>query len=111
MNLTKKIFAYIKITRPINVIITFLVVVVAILISEKEQTELITILLASLAAALTAAAGNIINDIYDVETDRFLIQKSFGFMELLQKKKPGLSTYILNFIAALYSDIIIYRYF
>ena len=70
MNLTKKIFAYIKITRPINVIITFLVVVVAILISEKEQTELITIVLASLAAALTAAAGNIINDIFDIETDR-----------------------------------------
>jgi 4-hydroxybenzoate polyprenyltransferase len=40
MNLTKKIFAYIKITRPINVIITFLVVIVAILISEKVRTEI-----------------------------------------------------------------------
>lgn len=70
MNFLKKIFAYIKIARPINIIITFLVVVVAILISQKEQTELTTIILVSLAAALTAAAGNIINDIYDVETDK-----------------------------------------
>jgi 4-hydroxybenzoate polyprenyltransferase len=70
MNFLKKIFAYIKIARPINIIITFLVVVVAILISQKEQTELTKIILVSLAAALTAAAGNIINDIYDVESDK-----------------------------------------
>ena len=70
MNFLKKIFAYIKIARPINIIITFLVVVVSILISQKEQTELTTIILVSLAAALTAAAGNIINDIYDVESDK-----------------------------------------
>lgn len=70
MNFSKKIFAYIKITRPINVIITFSVVVVAIFISENEQTKVITILVASLAASLTAAAGNIINDIYDIVPDK-----------------------------------------
>jgi 4-hydroxybenzoate polyprenyltransferase len=62
--------AYIKIIRPLNVVITFLVVVVAILISEKENTGVIIILSASLAASLTAAAGNIINDIFDIETDK-----------------------------------------
>jgi 4-hydroxybenzoate polyprenyltransferase len=67
---SKKIFAYIKITRPVNVIITFFVVVVAILISQKEKTDLHIILLASITAALVAAAGNIINDIYDVESDK-----------------------------------------
>ena len=70
MNLSKKIFAYIKITRPLNVLITFLVVVVAILISQSEQLELYTILLASIAASLVAAAGNIVNDIYDIESDK-----------------------------------------
>jgi 4-hydroxybenzoate polyprenyltransferase len=67
---SKKIFAYIKITRPVNLIITFFVVVVAILISQTEQTDLHIILLASITAALVAAAGNIINDIYDVESDK-----------------------------------------
>ena len=70
MNLTTKILSYIKITRPFNVLITFFVVVVAILISQKEQTDLFTILLASIAASLVAAAGNIVNDIYDVESDK-----------------------------------------
>jgi geranylgeranylglycerol-phosphate geranylgeranyltransferase len=70
MNLTNKILSYLKITRPINVLITFFVVVVAILISQKEQTDLYTILLASIAASLVAAAGNIVNDIYDIESDK-----------------------------------------
>ncbi len=81
MDISKKIFAYIKITRPLNVFITFLVVLVAILISQKDDLVTSFIVLASIAAALTAAAGNIINDIFDVETDtyshpnRVLVQK------------------------------------
>ncbi len=70
MNPSKKIFSYIKITRPINVLITFIVVVAAILISAQHQIELCKIILVSLSAALTAAAGNIVNDIYDIETDK-----------------------------------------
>lgn len=70
MNLSKKIFSYIKITRPLNVLITFVVVVAAILISAQHQIELVKIILVSLSASLTAAAGNIINDIYDIETDK-----------------------------------------
>ena len=70
MNFSKKIFAFIKITRPINVAITFFVVVVAILISKNTELEFSKIVLASLAAALVAAAGNIVNDIYDVEIDK-----------------------------------------
>ena len=70
MNLFKKIFSYIKITRPLNVLITFVVVVAAILISAQHQIGLVKIILVSLSAALTAAAGNIINDVYDIETDK-----------------------------------------
>ena len=70
MNLSKKIFSYIKITRPLNVLITFVVVVAAILISAQHQIGLVKIILVSLSAALTAAAGNIINDVYDIETDK-----------------------------------------
>jgi len=69
MSLSNKIFAYIKITRPLNVIITFCVVVVAILISQTSQTNLNLIFFSSIAAALVAASGNIINDIYDIESD------------------------------------------
>ncbi len=111
MNFSKKIFAYIKITRPINVVITFLVVVVAILISENEQTKLITILVASLAAALTAAAGNIINDIYDIEADKVSHPNRVLVLGTLTKKEAWYEYLIFNlisiFIATFLSTIIL----
>ena len=100
MNPAKKIFAYIKITRPINVIITFLVVIVAILISEKVKTELIVVVLASLAAALTAAAGNIINDIFDIETDRVSHPERVLVLGSLSKKEAWFEYVFINLIAA-----------
>ncbi len=101
MNLSKKIIAYINITRPINVIITFIVVVVAALISEKEQTELIVIVLASLSAALTAAAGNIINDIFDIETDRVSHPNRILVMDKLTIKAVLYEYVVINIVAAL----------
>jgi 4-hydroxybenzoate polyprenyltransferase len=100
MNLTKKIIAYIKITRPLNVIITFLVVVVTILISEKNRTELIVVILASLSAALTAAAGNIVNDIYDIDTDRVSHPNRVLVVSSLSTKEAWFEYFFINLIAA-----------
>lgn len=100
MNFLKKIFAYIKIIRPINVIITFLVVVVAILISEKEKTGLVTIVLASLAASFTAAAGNIINDIYDIVTDKISHQDRVLVLGDLTKNEAWYEYLFFNFASA-----------
>ncbi len=94
---SKKIISFIKITRPINVIITFLVVVVAIIISEKEKTELSTILLTSLSASLIAASGNIINDIYDIEADRISHPKRVLVLGNLQKKEAWFEYLFFNF--------------
>jgi 4-hydroxybenzoate polyprenyltransferase len=99
MNLSKKIFGYIKITRPLNVLITFLVVIVAILIAEKEQTELIVLILAPLAAALTAAAGNIVNDIYDIETDRISHPNRILVLGSLSIKEAWIEYWILNVVS------------
>ena len=103
MNLSKKIFAYIKITRPLNVLITFLVVVVAILISQNERTDLCTILLASIAASLVAAAGNIVNDIYDIESDKISHPNRVLVLGKLNKTEVKLEYLILNFISAIIS--------
>ena len=99
MNFSKKILAFIKITRPINVAITFLVVVAAIFISEKQQTELIVLILAPLAAALTAAAGNIINDIYDVETDRVTHPNRILVLRSLSIKEAWIEYLIFNSVS------------
>ncbi len=95
MNLTTKILSYIKITRPINVLITFFVVVVAILISQKAQTDLYTILLASIAASLVAAAGNIVNDIYDIESDKISHPNRVLVLGMISKKE---AVYLLNLL-------------
>ncbi len=99
MNFSKKILAFIKITRPINVVITFLVVIVAILISEKEQTEPIVLILAPLAAAFTAAAGNIVNDIYDIETDRISHPNRILVLESLSVKEAWIEYLIFNSVS------------
>ncbi len=110
MNQSNKILAYIKITRPLNVVITFFVVVVAILISQKNQTEITLIIWASVAAALTAAAGNIINDIYDIETDKISHPARVLVLGVLSKKEAWSEYVILNsvsvFIAAYLSTIL-----
>ncbi len=95
MNLTTKISSYIKITRPVNVIITFFVVVVAILISQKEQTDLYSILFASIAASLVAASGNIVNDIYDIESDKISHPNRVLVLGMLSPKE---AVYLINFL-------------
>jgi 4-hydroxybenzoate polyprenyltransferase len=105
MILSKKIIAFIEITRPVNVIITFLVVIVAIVVSQKTQIETSRIILAALAAALTAAGGNIINDIYDIETDKISHPKRILVLGLLSRKE---AIYFYNFVNIL-SIIIVSR--
>ena len=95
MNLSKKIIAFINITRPINVVITFIVVVVSILISQKNDIEFYKIIFSSIVAALVAAAGNIINDIYDVETDKVSHPERVLVLESLSKKE---AIYFYNFL-------------
>jgi len=111
MNLSKKIIAFIKITRPVNVVITFLVVVVAILISQENDIEFYKIIFSSITAALVAAAGNIINDIYDIETDKVSHPERVLILESLSKKE---AIYFYNFlnilaiiIASRLSDILL----
>lgn len=72
MDVIKKILGYIKITRPINVLLTFFVVVVASIISSSEVLNWNIVIYASLAAALTVSAGNVINDIVDIDIDRIV---------------------------------------
>lgn len=70
MNSISNIKNYIFITRPVNVVLTFLVVIVGALICINGDYSTNKILLAAVAAALTAGAGNIINDIFDKEADK-----------------------------------------
>ncbi len=66
--------AYLKLIRPLNVIIAAGAVLVASFIAVgtevSERDILIPVLLACLAAGLVTAAGNVLNDYSDRETDK-----------------------------------------
>ena len=67
----EKIKAIIFISRPINLIITFLsVIVAAILCIESQTYSELKIILAAISAAFVGAAGNVYNDIRDIEIDK-----------------------------------------
>ena len=100
MDLTKKIFAYIKITRPLNVLITFFVVVVAAIICSYEFLNWNVVLSAALAAAFTAAAGNIINDIVDIDLDRIVHPNRPLVLNVISVRE-AFELYFIFFISAL----------
>ena len=66
----KKIIAYLRISRPVNALITFLVISVACIISIYGDYSVLKIILAGLSGALTASAGNVINDYFDINIDK-----------------------------------------
>lgn len=70
MHFFSRIKASVQLTRPLNVLITFFVVIVGAWICIIGDYSIYKILLAALSAALTAGAGNIINDIYDKDADK-----------------------------------------
>ncbi len=65
----QKFKAQILIVRPLNCIITFITIFIAAYISA-DSLEYSTVLIAAFAGALVNAGGNIINDYFDVETDK-----------------------------------------
>ncbi len=62
--------SFIQITRPVNFAITFLSVIVAASICIDGEYQVYKIILAAFSASLTLTAGNIINDIKDIESDK-----------------------------------------
>lgn len=61
---------YIKLTRPLNGVISFISILLAIYIAGGVSISLINYIIAATAGMLTGAAGNVINDYFDVEIDK-----------------------------------------
>lgn len=65
-----KFSAIVEISRPVNVVITFITIVLAGIICSVPKSLNENILLAAVSGMFVIAAGNIINDYFDVEIDR-----------------------------------------
>ncbi|MEM2202958.1 MAG: geranylgeranylglycerol-phosphate geranylgeranyltransferase [Sulfolobales archaeon] len=71
MTALKTLISIIKLSRPHNVFITFLGVLVGAAVVDPSATrDLYMVLLISIPALVVAAGGYIVNDYYDIEIDR-----------------------------------------
>jgi geranylgeranylglycerol-phosphate geranylgeranyltransferase len=64
-----KIFLLLKISRPVNVLISFLTIIIAAELSGGLD-PIENVILAALCAALITIGANVINDYYDIEIDK-----------------------------------------
>ncbi len=62
--------SYLKISRPLNSAITFFVIIIGAIISIEGEYSILKIILAGIAGCITTAAGNVINDVFDIEVDK-----------------------------------------
>lgn len=69
MDYLSKAYACISLTRVVNVLITFFSVIVAVIIASDVSFISWSVIAAAASAAFTAAAGNVINDVWDYESD------------------------------------------
>lgn len=70
LSMTDKFRALIEICRPLNVLLTSMVVIIAALIASDSESLNCFVWLAALSAGLVAGGGNVINDIYDLDVDK-----------------------------------------
>lgn len=66
------LFSYFLIIRPINCFITFLTVFFGGIIISNYKIDFNILLLAAISASLITAAGNVINDIFDIDLDKIV---------------------------------------
>lgn len=68
--MNKRILSVIKISRPLNILIVFLTVIVAGFICSYNNEIPLKTILAAVSASFIAAAGYIINDFFDIKIDK-----------------------------------------
>ncbi len=97
----KKISAIIKIIRPLNCLIVFFTTIAAGIISQSNENISLNLLIAAIAALLTGAAGNVINDYFDYEIDKINRPKRILPSGVLSKNQALTLYFVLVFISFL----------
>lgn len=106
MNFISKSYALISLTRFLNVLITFCSVIVAVIICGHELIIPGKYLLAALSASLSAAAGYVINDFFDLQAD--LINKPERSLPSGKvSKKAAVVFYLVLLLLSMFSAYII----
>lgn len=99
----KIVNGFIKIIRPLNCTITLFTVVVGVLICAPSQLITWEMNLAAVVGFLITAAGNAINDYYDIEIDNINRQNRPLPSELLTKRSVLVFFYVITSISVVLS--------
>lgn len=113
-----------KIARPLNCMITLIVIIVGGVISSHQKFISVDLFLAGVVGFLSAAAGNIVNDIHDIEIDRInrperplpslliTVQQAWVFYSILILVSFITSYFIspIAFLIVLLSNILLFLY-
>lgn len=97
--MVKKITAIIKIIRPLNCLIIFISTIAAGIISQSNDIIGYLLVIAAIAAVLTGAAGNVINDYFDYEIDKINRPDRVLPSGLLSKNQALVLYFVLVFIS------------
>ncbi|MBD3180736.1 digeranylgeranylglyceryl phosphate synthase [Candidatus Poribacteria bacterium] len=119
-----KISGYFKLMRPLNGAIAFISVIMGAFLANGDLASLDKILITASAAFIILSSGNVINDYYDVETDR--INKPYRPIPSRQIKRTnalifsiclfiagvcmGLFVNLTAFFIALFSSVLLILY-
>lgn len=122
----KKVYPYITILRPANVIISFIAVYLVLFISGGQQSRELWLpaLFAALSTSLICGGSNIINDYFDIEIDKINRPERVMSQGLISKRGAIVYWIIINlaglyfssligiecFLIALFSVILLYVY-
>ncbi len=101
-----KLLAFVKIIRPINVIITFLSIIVAAIICIRGEFSIEKIFFAAISGGLTTAAGNVINDIFDFEIDKINRPDRPLPNKILSIRNASILFIVLSFFSLIISTLI-----
>lgn len=102
----KTLIAAIKISRPLNMLITFAVVIVAAIISSKNISLSLPAIYAGLSAMLVVATGNIINDYFDFEIDKINRPNRVLPSGEMTKKTALLLYFLISIVAIVLSSLV-----
>jgi len=101
-----KIILLLKLTRPVNLLITAVSVLVGVIICAEVKPSFQIIFFAMLSAALSSAGGNVINDIVDIEIDKISHPKRVLASNLISAKSANLFYYLVVAISIALSSLI-----
>lgn len=120
----EKFYSLLKISRPLNFLITFFTIIVAVIICSSGELNFMLIFFSAFSGGLTASAGNVINDFFDINIDRINhperalpsgslnLSEAFIFYFILIFCSLAISYFInyVSFLIVVFSTILLFLY-